>query len=102
MAGKTSAKFRATSSTKLLNGKIATVTLYIDSMVFFDKIRVLRHNGEGESVCHLMRLSMVRRLEPLLNALLCNSYGIGNLLMEGRVCMCKVDSSKACIGNYFY
>ncbi len=68
-------------------------------MVVFDKIRTLRYNGEGESGFHLMSLSMVRRLDPLLNALLCNSYGIVNLLMEGRVCMCKVDSSKARIGN---
>ena len=43
--------------------------------------------------------NMVRRVDPLPNALLHNSYGIVNLLMEGRVCMCKVDSSKACIGN---
>jgi hypothetical protein len=77
-------------------------TLYIDCMVVFDKIRTLRYNGEGESVFHLMFLSMFCRLDPLLNALLCNSYGIVNLLMEGRVCMCKVDSSKACIGNDFY
>lgn len=74
-------------------------TLYIDGMVVFNN---LRYNGEGESVFHLMPLSMVRRLDPLLNALLRNSYGIGNLLREGRVCMCKVDSSKACIGNDFY
>ena len=74
-------------------------TLYIDSMVVFDKISTLRYNGEGESVVHLMPLSTVRRLDPLLNALLCNSYGIVNLLIEGRVCMCKVDSSKACIWN---
>jgi hypothetical protein len=46
--------------------------------------------------------NMFCRLDPLLNALLYNSYGIVNLLMEGRVCMCKVDSSKACIGNDFY
>jgi len=46
-----------------------------------------------------MPLSMVLRLDPLLNALLYNSYGIENLLMEGGGCMCKVDSSKACIGN---
>ena len=77
-------------------------TLHIDGMVVFDKIRTLRYNGEGESVFHLMSLSMVRRLDPLLNALLCNSYSIVNLLIEGRVCMCKVDSSKACIGNDFY
>jgi hypothetical protein len=69
-------------------------TLYIDSMIVFNN---LRYNGEGESGVHLMFPSMVRRLDPLLNALLCNSYGIVNLLMEGRVCMCKVDSSKACI-----
>ena len=77
----------------------AMYTLYIDGMVVFDKIRTLRYNGEGESGVHLMSLSMVCRLDPLLNALLCNSYGIGNLLMEGRVCMCKVDSSKARIWN---
>jgi len=77
--------------------KIAMYTLYIDSMVVFNNVRTLRYNGEGESGVHLMFASMVRRLDPLLNALLCNSYGIGNLLMEGRVCMCKVDSSKACI-----
>ena len=69
-------------------------TLYIDGMVFFNN---LRYNGEGESGFHLMPLSMVRRLAPLLNALLYNSYGIVNLLIKGRVCMCKVDSSKACI-----
>jgi hypothetical protein len=40
--------------------------------------------------------NMFCRLDPLPNALLRNSYGIVNLLMEGRVCMCKVDSSKAC------
>jgi hypothetical protein len=80
--------------------KVATNTLYIDGMVVFDKIRTLRYNGEGKSVLHLMSESMVRRLDPLLNALFYNSYGIVNPLMEGRVCMCKVDSSKACIGNY--
>jgi hypothetical protein len=85
-----------------LKSYAAANTLYIHGMVFFDKIRTLRYNGEGESVFHLMPLSMVRRLDPLLNALLRNSYGIGNLLREGRVCMCKVDSSKACIGNDFY
>ena len=74
-------------------------TLYIDSMVVFDKIRTLRYNGKGESVLHLMSENMVGRVDPLLNALLHNSYGIVNLLMEGRVCMCKVDSSKACIYN---
>ena len=62
----------------------------------------MRYNGEGESVLHLMSENMVGRVDPLLNALLHNSYGIVNLLMEGRVCMCKVDSSKACIGNDFY
>ncbi len=51
---------------------------------------------------HLMSENMVGRVDPLPNALLHNSYGIVNLLMEGRVCMCKVDSSKACIGNDFY
>jgi len=66
-------------------------------MVVFNNFRTLRYNGEGESGVNLMLASMVRRFDPLLNALLCNSYGIGNLLMEGRVCMCKVDSSKACI-----
>ena len=81
--------------------KIAMYTLYIDSMVVFNNVRTLRYNGEGESVFHLMPLSMVRRLDPLLNALLYNSYGIVNLLIKGRVCMCKVDSSKACIGNYY-
>jgi len=82
---------------KMVDDKIiATNTLYIDSMIVFNN---LRYNGEGESGVHLMFPSMVRRLDPLLNALLCNSYGIVNLLMEGRVCMCKVDSSKACIGN---
>ena len=80
---------------KMVDDKIiATNTLYIDSMIVFNN---LRYNGEGESGVHLMFPSMVRRLDPLLNALLCNSYGIVNLLMEGRVCMCKVDSSKACI-----
>ena len=83
-----------------VEAKIAMFTLYIDSMVVFDKISTLRYNGEGESVVHLMSKNMVRRLDPLLNALLYNSYGIVNLLIEGRVCMCKVDSSKACIGNY--
>jgi hypothetical protein len=78
---------------------ILVFTLYIDGMVVFNN---LRYNGEGESGLHLMSLSTVRRLDPLLNTLPCNSYGIGNLLMEGRVCMCKVDSSKACIGNDFY
>ena len=73
-----------------------SVTLYIDGMVFFNN---LRYNGEGESGFHLMSENMFCRLDPLLNALLYNSYGIVNLLMEGRVCMCKVDSSKACIGN---
>jgi hypothetical protein len=72
-------------------------TLYIDSMIVLNN---LRYNGEGESGFHLMSSSMVRRLDPLLNALLYNSYGIVNLLKEGRVCMYKVDSSKACIGNY--
>jgi hypothetical protein len=81
---------------KFLIVKIATVTLYIDGMVFFNN---LRYNGEGESGFHLMSENMFCRLDPLLNALLYNSYGIVNLLMEGRVCMCKVDSSKACIGN---
>ena len=85
---------------KSIDEKIATVTLYIDGMVVFDKIRTLRYNGKGESVLHLMSENMVRRLNPHPNALLHNSYGIVNLLMEGRVCMCKVDSSKACIGNY--
>jgi hypothetical protein len=75
-------------------------TLYIDSMVVsYNNPRTLRYGGEGESVVHLMSESMVRRLDPLLNALLYNSYGIVNLLIEGRVCMCKVDSSKACIYN---
>ena len=68
-------------------------------MVVFNNVRTLRYNGEGESEFHLMPLSMVRRLDPLLNALLYNSYGIVNLLMEGRVCMCKVDLSKARISN---
>jgi hypothetical protein len=78
-------------------------TLYIDSMVAsYNNPRTLRYGGEGESVFHLMSESMFCRLDPLLNALLCNSYGIVNLLMEGRVCMCKVDSSKAFIGNDFY
>ena len=78
-------------------------TLYIDSMVVsYNNPRTLRYDGEGESVVHLMFLSMFCRLDPLPNALLRNSYGIVNLLMEGRVCMCKVDSSKACIGNDFY
>ena len=72
-------------------------TLYSDSMIVLNN---LRYNGEGESGFHLMPSSMVRRLDPLLNALLYNSYGIVNLLKEGRVCMYKVDSSKACIGNY--
>ena len=76
-------------------------TLYIDinGTVVFNNLRILRYNGEGESVVHLMPKSMVCRLDPLPNALLCNSYGIVNLLIEGRVCMCKVDSSRACIGN---
>ena len=74
-------------------------TLYINGMVVFNN---LRYNGEGESVFHLMSENMFCRLDPLPNALLRNSYGIVNLLMEGRVCMCKVDSSKACIGNDFY
>jgi hypothetical protein len=74
-------------------------TLYIDGMVVFNN---LRYNGEGESVFHLMSENMFCRLDPLPNALLRNSYGIVNLLMEGRVCMCKVDSSKACIWNDFY
>ena len=59
-------------------------TLYIDSMVVFNNVRTLRYNGEGESVFHLMPLSMVRRLDPLLNALLYNSYGIGNLLLTRK------------------
>jgi len=84
--------------TKLDGWKIALCTLYIDGMVVFNN---LGYNGEGESGFHLMPLSMVRRLDPLLNALLCNSNGIVNLLKEeGRVCMCKVDSSKVCISNY--
>jgi len=58
---------------------MATSTLYIGGMVFFNN---LRYNGEGESGFHLMPLSMVRRLDPLLNALLYNSYGIVNLLMN--------------------
>jgi hypothetical protein len=62
-------------------------TLYIDGMVVFDKIRALRYNGEGESVLHPMSLSMIRRLDSLPNALLRNSYGIVNLLIEERVCM---------------
>jgi transposase len=48
---------------------------------------------------HLMLTSMFCRLDPFLNALFYNSYGIVNLLMQGRVCMCKVDSSKARTGN---
>jgi hypothetical protein len=68
-------------------------------VVSYNNPRTLRYGGEGESVVHLMSESMVRRLDPLLNALLYNSYGIVNLLIEGRVCMCKVDSSKACIYN---
>ena len=87
---------------KSIDEKIATVTLYIDGMIVFDKIRTLRYNGEGESVLHLMSENMVGRVDPHPNALFHNSYGIVNLLMEGRVCMCKVDSSKACIGNDFY
>ena len=79
---------------------LKSLNLISDSMIVFDKIRMLRYNGEGESGFHLMSENMVGRVDPLLNALLCNSYGIVNLLMEGRVCMCKVDSSKACIGNY--
>ncbi len=59
-------------------------TLYIDGMVVFDKIRALRYNGEGESGFHLMSENMVGRLDPLLNALLCNSYGIGNLLIKRK------------------
>jgi hypothetical protein len=51
-------------------------------------------------VLHLMSENMVGRVDPYPNALLHNSYGIVNLLMEGRVCMCKVDSSKTRIGNY--
>ena len=83
--------------------KVEDNTLYIDSMVVsYNNPRTLRYGGEGESAVHLMSESMVRRLDPLPNALLRNSYGIVNLLMEGRVCMCKVDSSKACIGNDFY
>jgi hypothetical protein len=74
-------------------------TLYIDGMVFFNNLRPLRYNGKGESVFHLMSKNMFCRLDPLLNALLYNSYGIVNRLIEGRVCMCKVDSSKACIRN---
>lgn len=79
--------------------KVEDITLYIDGMVFFNN---LRYNGEGESLFHLMSENMFCRLDPLLNALLRNSYGIVNLLMEGRACMCKVDSSKARIGNDFY
>jgi hypothetical protein len=88
------------SALEYKTSEVEANTLYIDSLVVFDKISTLRYNGEGESVLHLMPLSMVRRLDPLLNDLLCNSYGIVNLLMEGRVCMYKVDSSKACISNY--
>jgi hypothetical protein len=68
-------------------------------VVSYNNPRTLRYNGKGESVVHLMFLNMFGRLDPLPNALLYNSYGIVNLLMEGRVCMCKVDSSKACIWN---
>jgi hypothetical protein len=53
-----------------------------------------RYTGEGEFVLHLMSLSMFGRLDPLPEALSSNSDGIVNLLMEGRVCMCKVDSDK--------
>jgi hypothetical protein len=56
-------------------------TLYIDAMVIFNSPR---YSGEGESVFHLMFSSMVRRLDPLLNALLSNSYGIGNLLIKRK------------------
>jgi len=77
---------------------VITFTLYIDSMIVFsNNLGTLRYNGEGESVFHLMSESMFCRLDPLLNALFYNSDGIVNLLIEGRVCMCKVDSSKACI-----
>jgi len=77
---------------------VITFTLYIDSMIVFsNNLGTLRYNGEGESVFHLMSESMFCRSDPLLNALFYNSDGIVNLLIEGRVCMCKVDSSKACI-----
>ena len=67
-------------SKRFMKKAILCNTLYIDSMIVFNN---LRYNGEGESGVHLMFPSMVRRLDPLLNALLCNSYGIVNLL-QGR------------------
>jgi hypothetical protein len=74
-------------------------TLYITPRIFDRIIGCSRYTGKGESVVHLMLTSMFCRLDPLLNALFYNSYGIVNLLMQGRVCMCKVDSSKARTGN---
>jgi hypothetical protein len=97
LSGSTSLRFHWIIFKNILMIKIAANTLYIDSMIVLNN---LRYNGEGESGFHLMSENMFCRLDPLLNALLYNSYGIVNLLMEGRVCMYKVDSSKACIGNY--
>ncbi len=74
-------------------------TLYITPRIFDKIIGCSRYTVGGESVVHLMLTSMVCRLDPLLNALSYNSYGIVNLLMEGRVCMCKVDSDRVRTGN---
>jgi len=56
--------------------KTLCFTLYIDGMIVFDKIRMLRYNGEGESGFHLMSENMVGRVDPHPNALLYNLYGI--------------------------
>ena len=74
----------------------AEFTLYITPILFYKSIGRSRYAGKGESVVHLMCANMVCRVDPLPGALSMQLVRYRKPPHEGRVCMCKVDSDRAC------
>jgi hypothetical protein len=56
---------KAVRSLKPLHKGLAHFTLYINPMIVFNASMSQGCTGEGESVFHLMPMSMFRRLDPL-------------------------------------